>query len=1500
MTSPFLLLFLPFASSCLPPNATSGLFVQADADSLSADGSDCHPYTSVLSAHWALPAEGGRIIIQPSSTQLSVGGLGVTKNVWIDGCGGNFIMDRGGYVTGTLVLYNMTVTASEYVGIWVIGLMSMQECAIYELKSEFIMLMGVFEIANSRLNISLGTIATVVAYSAVIIFRDSVFTDFNYAAGLEFWMFRAPTGSHAAVLFQNCTLSHFRIAVRLTVTMGITAQTTNTVSSVILINSHFDDFIEYVFRVNAMYYSLQISGCSFSRGPVAFLLALNDNQTHTFHASQFSDVSQAVSITYLTGSITFSQCQFARMNQSLSLIQGTRTSDLSVLDSNFTDIGNATTVGSALFAQNAGKISLTRCRVQNSIAKSGGVMYSYYQVSAKILGGYFANLVADNAPVFDLQYTEASIQGIVVDTAQTKGHVFSFIGQAATLTSVTLRNLSGDGSVLYGFEAATRIHDSLIENCSSGDQFMTLSTSATPCYTSNTNFRNISFGTVFVQPYIEQIYQFDNVTFHVLQPASTGILFSNFGTLITAQKCRFSGALAVLVGGVGPVGSTFLNECVFADLTVKSLFAPSSATLQVVNSTFTNVKVSHANNYPVSTTAVTFLNVSFTEVAGQVLSSKQSTFTLAELQIQNCTVPEDSSWMDMLLSAVTISNSEVGSVQLGPRSSLFKLDFQSSLTVSGIRFRGIQGKLIAGVIVAKQSSLQISRVTASLLASSFITASECSLSLNNSEFWDIGQDSSPMYDGGVVQAVQMLGVSIVHCNFTRVRARSGGAVYVSYSNPNKASLLRQMNTTGYVLVSQCLFESCVSTQDGAAVYFEAATVTISASVFHMCSAAGNGGAIALYCDPAEVQFTCFYHVNETSFTNNTADLGGGAIKYDKVKPLLSNVTDSHNSASYGSFLAAFPVELRYLKASPSITGESGSRMSESLDLGLYDEWGQLVTTDNQSKGSLRAQKSALVSGLQVVRARQGIFTFAGLSVADTPGSEVGLQLSSDAIDYQHPNPNTGSKSQSLTIRLFLRSCVLGEIIANQACDKCVSGTYSFNTSDTVCKSCPAGLTCHAGANTTVAQDYWRPANTSELLLECYAKDICLGGNLAQCETGYTGRLCTFCEQGYFRYGNFFCLPCGSTVWGVIRGILVVLGTAVFLIIMIAGNLRNRLEKKSTMSVHFRIFLNYNQVSMLMSNLQVKWPVDLLSFFEGLKFTGSAGQFAFSNECISGESTINYLYQKVIVMAVTPAILIVLALLLWGFVALVRRKLEYLRVHAMCSVIVLLLSMQPIVLQAALQLYPCVEVEPGSLWLLHDMRIACWQGDHLTYAFALALPAILVWCVATPLLFWALLFRQRFVLYHPSNIRRIGFLYSGYHRRYYFWEFVVVLRKSLMVITANLLMTVQSKIQAEIAICILWVFVVLQHKQRPFETNSFNRLELLSLLASLVTVVTGSLYLSDLRTQPGAYYGLLTTAFAFNVLFMLVWLVLLIVYLTRSSSKKVTAIWHWLDKTHTRN
>ena len=98
---------------------------------------------------------------------------------------------------------------------------------------------------------------------------------------------------------------------------------------------------------------------------------------------------------------------------------------------------------------------------------------------------------------------------------------------------------------------------------------MALATATIPGYVYNVVFRNISFGTAFVQAYAVQIYYYSNVTIHVAFESSSGMLFANFGTLISVQGSTFSGTMAVLAGGVGPVGFTSMTGCTFTNLTVR-------------------------------------------------------------------------------------------------------------------------------------------------------------------------------------------------------------------------------------------------------------------------------------------------------------------------------------------------------------------------------------------------------------------------------------------------------------------------------------------------------------------------------------------------------------------------------------------------------------------------------------------------------------------------------------------------------------------------------------------------------------------------------------------------------------------------------------------------------------------------------------------------------------------------------------------------------------------
>ena len=1424
-----------------------------------------------------------------------LGGLTIELPSTIDGQGGSFLLNTHTEISpaGYLVLRNLVLSSDSGASIEVKGKLSIQSCTLRNLNGDFSRVSGWVEVMSSQTESSTGTLASLSTFGATLLLQNSTFHDLPTVLTFQSAALSASPRFPSSILIQNCSITRFQTAIKLKDDVTMFSGIYPEVSLLTVRNCKFESFADVAIQGDLYFWNVTITESSFSMGKVGLQLRLNDH-SHVVSLTHFLGLEQGVNLTALTKSFSFTTCSFSHTKQSVILTQANPSSLLSLSACTFQYIGNSTSTGSALLLQNAGKVRLIGSQVRHSQAKSGGVISATLTTLIELTDCSFTNLTATNGPVVDLQSSALKILRTQIDIAKTPGNALNIVGQTTEFIDSSFRNIQSGAYLFYIFESVTQVTACLVESCGAGNQMMTAATSTVPCYVSNTVFRNVSFGNAFVLPYASQMYYYDNVTFDMAKEVSSGTLFANFGTLIAVTKGVLSGSVGVLAGGVGPVGYTSLVDCVFANLTIKSLFAAGTATLLVANSTFTDVVVTNAKAFPLRATSLTFSNNTIVRLKGRLLDSKQSTLLITGLTVRDSSVLEETNFLDTIQSVVTMKNALFQGVAMGGNSALFKFDLQSLVAISWSTFTDLSVASNAGFIIAKHSSIQLSHLTVSHLTTTFLAAAESSLTMSDSTFLQIGEAEDAQYDGGAVHGVQMLGVSLTNCSFTQVQARNGGAIHIAYTNPNKASIRRQMSPDGYVRITECRFEQCRSAKDGGSVYLSYATATFSEVVFENNTAAGNGGALALYCDPAELQFACFYRLHFTSFLRNSA-LAGGALKYDKVKPLLTNSSEYSNTALYGDFWAAFPVELRNMRAS-TLQGQSGFPFSDPIALGLYDELGQLVVSDSLSKGFLRAAvQTALVTGLQTVQAQQGVFTFAGLSVTDTPGTQVGLQLTSDAIDYVNPNPNTGLESQMVRIDLVLRTCIAGEIISNSVCDMCAAGTYSFNTSDSVCSSCPTGLTCHGGANTTVSRNYWRPANTSELLLNCYAQDICLGGNLALCETGYTGRLCTFCEEGYFRFGNFFCLPCGNSVWGVFRGVLVILGTALFLVVMIIGNLRSTVKKKSSLSPHFRILLNFNQVSMLMSSLQIKWPVDLLSFFEGLKLTGNATQFAFSNECLAEGSDLNYLYQKVVLVAVVPLIMILIAVIIWGSVALIKRNTEYLRVHTICSVIVLLLSMQPIVLQSSLQIYPCVEVEPGSLWLLHDMEIACWQGDHSIYALGVALPAILVWCVATPLLFWGLLYRQRRNLNNPVNIRRIGFLYSGYHPRFYYWEFVVVLRKSVMVIIANVMVTVQSKAQCLVALSALWLFLVLQYKATPLETHRFNRTEFLSLLSSLVTVVAGSLYLSDLRSQTGAYYILLVLVFTFNSLFMLVWVLLFFVYLTQGASVRVAHFGKWLDK-----
>ena len=89
--------------------------------------------------------------------------------------------------------------------------------------------------------------------------------------------------------------------------------------------------------------------------------------------------------------------------------------------------------------------------------------------------------------------------------------------------------------------------------------------------------------------------------------------------------------------------------------------------------------------------------------------------------------------------------------------------------------------------------------------------------------------------------------------------------------------------------------------------------------------------------------------------------------------------------------------------------------------------------------------------------------------------------------------------------------------------------------------------------------------------------------------------------------------------------------------------------------------------------------------------------------------------------------------------------------------------------------------------------------------------------------------------------RLGFLVAGYTEQYYFWEIVILVRKSIVVIFIVFLSSVSSGMQSLVSTAILTFFAVLQWHTKPYYDPMLNNMEQMSLFVIIFTIYAGLYY-----------------------------------------------------------
>ena len=197
--------------------------------------------------------------------------------------------------------------------------------------------------------------------------------------------------------------------------------------------------------------------------------------------------------------------------------------------------------------------------------------------------------------------------------------------------------------------------------------------------------------------------------------------------------------------------------------------------------------------------------------------------------------------------------------------------------------------------------------------------------------------------------------------------------------------------------------------------------------------------------------------------------------------------------------------------------------------------------------------------------------------------------------------------------------------------------------------------------------------------------------------------------------------------------------------------------------------------------------------------------------------------------------------------------------------------QPEILRYTLSAFSCQEIDTNEYWLVENLDIRCWDGDHSFYTLNVALPGLIAWGLLAPGFVLIFILKNRKFLLEKAMKIRFGFLLMGYKPHLYYWEFVIIYRKIFIVFISVFLSPVSHAIQGLVACLILMIAYNVQSLYSPFTVNKLNKLESMSILTAATTIYCGLLYLTD-DIGEGTKILLFALILISNAVFLITWLI----------------------------
>ena len=525
-----------------------------------------------------------------------------------------------------------------------------------------------------------------------------------------------------------------------------------------------------------------------------------------------------------------------------------------------------------------------------------------------------------------------------------------------------------------------------------------------------------------------------------------------------------------------------------------------------------------------------------------------------------------------------------------------------------------------------------------------------------------------------------------------------------------------------------------------------------------------------------------------------------------------------------------------------------------------------------------------------------------------------------------------NKFSNLTLEFSLRPCIIGESLTSKfTCEECLKNTFSFkriiNDFPHTCLNCfGENFFCHGGNRLSPKPGYWRLSNKSFQFFKCPKKSLCKGSDsneynessaVGVCQKGSTGVFCTQCFDGYGVSSQYTCLKCSSRNYIIfltlkfIGKFFVVLYFIFIALKMSVSIIKDPIDYDYVFANNLiKIFNSYQEILVIIFSL----PINISFNINSLKDVFSNVSLNFDRSLISLDCipTVNVFrnvdnyYLEFFLLLAMPKLFIILYLI---FIKLARTKLisknqeNFLKFfkfkQLIFSFLIIIYWFSYIsIIKLCFQMLASINVGDENLKdyrLVSKYSIKFSSASHRKMIVAGAIPVMAVFGIGYPLIIYLFIKKTKNedTMENSTKMFLFGFIYFTYQKNYYYWDFLIMFRKILIILVDIIyLVKVQNGELYPISfiIIILFTSLLLQLHFNPY-TSKFSilfRNDNLSLMSLMFILFICQIYISQKLTKKEfpLNFNLFLMLLGFLILsaFLIKWSILYFNFSIKSKSK----------------